>query len=84
MLSFKESLEKLNITDYGERIFKSNSHGELLHLLDYQIIALSLTDEGCHHFRDWFIEVVGMAEKHWKRPESVFQYILKTFREGIR
>ena len=77
-----EALKKLNIEDYGERIFNSNSHGELHHLFDYVIIAESLEDVSW--FRDWFIEVVSWAEKNWKRPESVFQHVPRLLEEAIK
>ena len=34
-MTFKEALEYLGIEEYSERIFNSNSHGELFHLVDY-------------------------------------------------
>lgn len=70
---FVEALKKLNIEDYCERIFNSNSHGELFHLWDYIMLAQTLDDASW--FRPWFIETVSLAEKHWKRPESIFQHI---------
>ncbi len=79
--SFDKALKKLNIEDYGERIFNSNSHGELLHLSDYIFIA-NLTED-MTWFRDWFIEVVESAEKHWERPQSIFQHIFKVLSENI-
>jgi hypothetical protein len=75
-MSFKEALKILNIEDYGERIFSSNSHGELFHLADYIMLAKSLPETGW--FREWFIKVVEKAEKEWQHPEYVFQHILKT------
>ena len=74
-MSFKEALKKLNIEDYGERIFNSNSHGELMHLMDYIMLAQAIPDPSW--FREWFIKVVEMAEKEWSRPESVFQHTPK-------
>lgn len=38
-MSFREAVRILNIEDFGERIFHSNSHGELFHLVDYIAIA---------------------------------------------
>jgi len=34
-VNFQEALKILNIEEYGERIFRSNSHGELFHCIDY-------------------------------------------------
>lgn len=79
-MTFAEALKKLNIEDYGERIFNSNSHGELFHVYDYIVIAESLTDASW--FREWFIALVEMA-KTWKRPESVFQHVLRALQETL-
>ena len=72
-MNLEEALKKLNIEDYGERIFNSNSHGELIHLFDYIVIAETLDD--ATWFRRWFISAVKYAEENWKRPESIFQHI---------
>lgn len=79
-MTFHEALKKLDIEDYGERIFRSNSHGELFHLQDYPLIAESLTDTAW--FRQWFIQVVAHAEREWKRPESIFQHIPRVMRDS--
>ncbi len=79
-MSFKEAIKKLNIEDYGERIFNSNSHGELFHLMDYILLAQSLPDVSW--FREWFVSVVEQAEQTWERPESVFQHITKILLES--
>jgi len=81
-VTIREALKKLDIEDYGERIFNSNSHGELFHLADYIVIASALTDPSW--FRGWFVEVVKMAEQNWKRPESVFQHIPKLMEESFK
>ena len=73
-MTFKEALKKLNIEDYGERIFNSNSHGDLSHLQGYIMLA-EMPDTSW--FRDWFEAVVKSAQERWKRPESVFQHIPK-------
>ena len=44
-MEFKEALEKLGIEDYADRIFKSNSHGELFHLQQYIKLAKVLNNE---------------------------------------
>ena len=74
-MNFKESLQILGIEKYSERIFNSNSHGELFHLQTYFILAegLGKTD----WFADWFDSVVEFAEENWERPESIFQHIDK-------
>lgn len=74
-MEFKESLQILGIEKYSERIFNSNSHGELFHLADYIYLSelLGKTD----WFSDWFEDIIKQAEKKWDRPESVFQHIIK-------
>ena len=74
--SFDESLKTLNISDYKSKIMSSNSHGELLHCYDYIALAEQLSPEAINHFRDWFIKVIDYTNKHWSRPESVYQHIL--------
>lgn len=72
---FKDIAEKLDISEYAERIFNSNSNGELSHLWDYAILAEHADTKDMSWFRPWFISVVEDAEKTWERPESVFQHI---------
>lgn len=79
--SFEEALEILGIEDYGERIFHSNSHGELFYLLDYITLANCIEDATL--FREWFEDVVRFAEENWERPESIFQHILFVFKDYI-
>jgi hypothetical protein len=81
-MNFKDAIKKLNIEDYGERIFNSNSRGELFHLKDYILIAETIEDTSW--FREWFIAIVKEAEEKWERPESIFQHILKLLTEEIR
>lgn len=80
-MTFKEALDILGIADYGEAIFNSNSHGELLHLYDYVHLAEILRDADVKEgmFREWFLGVVKYANENWKRPESIYQYILDMF-----
>lgn len=80
-MTFKEALKILNIEDYGERIFNSNSHGELSHLMDY--IQIAEVGGDLSWFRDWFVDVVKAAEKNWERPESIFQHIPRVLGETI-
>ena len=80
-MNFDEALKKLGIEDYSDRIFNSNSQGELLHLVDYCSIAECVTDK--EMFRDWFEETIKLAEQQWKRPESVFQHIPRLLQEGL-
>lgn len=74
-MEFKEALKILGIEKYAERIFNSNSHGELFHLQQYFVLA-GLVGK-TNWFARWFEAVVKQAEKEWKRPESVFQHIEK-------
>lgn len=83
-MTFKEALKVLNIEDFGERIFNSNSRGELVRLVQYGQIAGILEKSGeINVFRDWFLRLVEMAESKWKRPESIFQYVLEFFANAM-
>ena len=81
-MNFNEALKVLGIEDYAERIFNSNSHGELFHLHQYIQLA-NLLKEDTGWFRGWFEETVKWAEENWQRPESIFQHILKTLPEQM-
>jgi hypothetical protein len=72
-MTFKEALKKLNIEDYGRRIFHSSSTGELMHLMDYVEIATAIKD--ATWFRPLFVAAVKYAEENWSRPESCFQHM---------
>lgn len=82
-MNFGDAIKKLNIEDYGERIFNSNSHGELFHLSDYVAIA-EVCGEDTGWFREWFVAAVKDVEAHWKRPESVFQHMPRMLQETYR
>ena len=85
-MNFKEALKILKIEDYGERIFNSNSRGELSHLYVYGQYAQMTKDAGKEDslmFRKLFVAAVEKAEKTWERPESVFQHIEKVLNEQI-
>lgn len=83
-MTYGNALKILNIEDYGERIFHSNSHGELFHLWDYMVIAKDIEHmEDKSWFREWFIDMVKQAEEKWNRPESIFQHIGKLFIELV-
>jgi len=74
-MSFKDALKRLGLSKYGDRIFKSNSHGELFHIMDYILLAKHLKDNEIPEFTKWFDDLISHAEKTWNRPESVFQHI---------
>ena len=74
-ITFEDALKKLGVEDYSDRIFNSNSGGELFHLSHYVMMALYL--KNTEWFRVLFVEIVEMAEKEWERPESIFQHIPK-------
>lgn len=83
-MTLKDALKHLSIEDYSDRIFNSNSHGELMHLADYFMFAEALKDcQDTAWFREWFVAVVEFAEKHWSRPESVFQHMPRTWTETV-
>lgn len=81
-MTFKKSLKILNIQDYEQRIFNSNSHGELLHIAQYIFLAEIVGNET--HFRVWFEAIVKEAEKSWDRPESVFQHVAEILRDQTK
>ncbi len=76
-MTFKEALKILNIEEYGERIFNSNSRGELFHLRDYIVLAKFIKDSptAISLFKKHFEEAVEDANRNWQRPESIFQHI---------
>jgi len=80
-MNFKEALKILGIEKYAERIYNSNSHGELFHLVDYITVAEALQDGDCSWFPNWFDDIVKMAEENWERPESIFQHIIPIINE---
>ena len=80
-MTFQESLKALGIEEYADRIWNSNSHGELFHLVDYILLAEWFTDKEL--FKLMFCEIVKRAEKYWKRPESVFQHIPRLLDEML-
>ena len=82
-MNFQEALKILGIEDYSERIFKSNSHGELFHLQQYFTMAEAFKDNSSW-FKEWFEIVVKFAHENWERPESVFQHINKILVEQLR
>lgn len=82
-MDFKESLKFLGISEYEERIFKSNSHGELFHLTDYIWIAENVRNlcKETAWFKPWFDSVVEWANESWNRPESIYQHMSKIFKD---
>lgn len=82
-MNFKEAIKKLRIEKYEERIFNSNSHGELFHLQQYITLAKSINIEDETWFAKWFECIVKEAEENWERPESIFQHISQIFVEQL-
>jgi len=84
-MTFNEALIHLGIEKYTDRIWKSNSHGELFHLQQYCKLAEIFKDDTNAKlwFLPWFEAVVEMAEESWDRPESVFQHIGKILYKSI-
>ena len=92
MTNFNEALEYLGISEYSERIFKSNSSGELFHLGDYILLADAIKEGKIKEasgepasvwFRDWFIQIVDWSQT-WERPESIFQHMRRVLYETSR
>jgi hypothetical protein len=92
-MTFEEALKILGIEDYADQIFKSNSHGELFHLVDYVRIAevyltVNINRPGTFEsiagsFRPMFIAIIEAAGKQWDRPESIYQHIPRAMSEYI-
>jgi len=82
-MTFQEALKELGIEEYKERIFNSNSHGELFHLNDYIIIAEVAKKTPMPWFKDWLDYIVKYAKNEWNRPESIFQHIPKMLTESL-
>jgi len=78
-MNFNEALQRLQLTEYEDRIINSNSHGELHHLLDYINLAQVVKDEHVLKVKEHFEKCVKFAEDTWDRPESVFQHLDKIF-----
>ena len=78
-MTFDEALEKLRITDLRNRIWNSNSHGELFHLGDYIAIAEHAQDDELRMAINGELirESVSFAESNWSNPEHVFQHMPK-------
>lgn len=74
-MDFKEALKKLGIEKYAERIWKSNSNGELFYLSQY--FDLAKMEGDLSWFPRWFEANVKYAEENWNNPESVFQHVSK-------
>lgn len=81
-MNFNEALKILGIKDYAERIFNSNSQGELFHLQQYFQLA-ELLKQDASWFREWFEETVKEAGKNCHHPESIFQHISRILSEQI-
>lgn len=82
-MDFNTAIKKLGIEQYGERIFHSNSHGELMHLLDYIGLAQALDDDSKDWFAPWFESIVKWAEETWDHPDYVFQHIYTLFKKTM-
>ncbi len=75
-MTFCDALKTLNIEDYGDRIFNSNSSGELAHCQDYIDFAEEYTRIECaSEFRPLFLMYVKYAEQTWAHPEHCFQHL---------
>lgn len=84
-MKFQKVCDKLGIGKYAERIFHSNSHGELFFIYDYMgFLEIAEKDESfAEWFPKWFESVVEWAEKEWQRPDSVFQHMPKLMQETL-
>ena len=80
-----EVLQKLGIEEYADRIFHSNSHGELFHLDDYYRLYELYKDSEAfmEYFPVWFRLLVDHAEKNVSNPEAVFQHVARLWIEHV-
>lgn len=78
-----EALKKLGIEEHAYAIFNSNSHGELLHIEQYILLANLADEHDMSWFAEWFNCIVDYAKKHWKRPQSVYQHVIKILNEQV-
>ncbi len=78
-MTFKTVCKRLGIKQYAERIFNSNSHGELIHIADYYMfLKIAEKDKEFREAFPFLFELIVMfAEGNWKRPESIFQHMPK-------
>lgn len=83
-MNFKKALEILEIEEYGEIIFKSNSNGELFHLQQYIYLAEMLKEMEKGIFKRWFENIVKYAYENWERPITVFQHIKEILMEDLK
>lgn len=81
-MSFNEALKILNIEDYSDKIFNSNSKGELTHLQQYISLA-EILENNSSWFRPWFEETVNWTNENWERPESVYQHIVRILQDQL-
>ncbi len=82
-MKFTEVCATLGIEEYAERIFNSNSHGELFHLQTYYHMSERIIPDKVPEFKEWFDGIVKHAEDTWERPESVFQHMEKLLTHDI-
>lgn len=83
MNKFIEALKILGIEEYKDRIFNSNSHGELFHLNDYVVMAEYLNTPDDPWFGKWFRAVVEWSDKNSKNPNAVFQHIPEILKQQL-
>ncbi len=81
-MNLSKALKTLGIEEYESRIFRSNSRGELFHLMDYFLLAEGIGETDW--FADWFRWAVKFAEDNWSRPESIFQHIPKALHLSMK
>lgn len=80
-ITFEDALKRLGIEKYKDRIWHSNSHGELFHLADYFWFNEITTDNLIPLFTKSFEMFVEHADKTWERPDSVFQHMPRMFKD---
>lgn len=82
-VTLDDVLKFLDIEEFKEEIFRSNSHGELFHLQQYFALYEALSEENVPYFSLWFKAIVEIAKEKWDRPQSVYQHISQLYLEHL-
>lgn len=79
-MNLQEAFEFLGISEHLENAWNSSSTGELFFLQDYIVIANFMKETGYKDvtkFTKWFNDTVDYAYKHWQRPISIYQHLMR-------
>lgn len=72
--------------EFGDKIFRSNSHGELFHLEQYFHLAKLAQEDKVfkEQFPKIFKDIVDQANEKWERPQSVYQHIITILKNNLQ